>query len=307
MSNPSRRVLLGTAVLLSLVACHKEAPTDAVPAPTPATDQVLQKKLNASIECLNKNSSQLFEARAAYLKEVDPAAGPTPGKQVAMLGVSDGCRERLAAAAALAPAAAELDQAATAYVAALAAAKIAWDKQDGYFKSGEFKADGGKKGGEQHAQLMAALGAFATAHRALDERVRIENRRVREADLAAREKSGGRTIRIVLDSLMLEAETVIEALPAKPDLALQLDVAAYEAKMARYAKLVDELDAHAAAHPDQAKTIGSLDNIRNYAKTYLGALRTVVAKLRDKAAPTADEMTGVDRQYNSLVDNYNHH
>lgn len=312
MTTQSRLIALSPglvlAALFSLAACSKAPPGEAAAkdSPPPA-DRVLQQKLHASIECLNKNSSQLLEARAAYLKEVDPGTGPAPGKELAMLGVSDGCRAQLAAAAALTPAAPELDQAATAYGAALAAAKIAWDKQDGYFKSGEFRTDGGKKGSAQHAELMSALTAFVAAHRQLDDRVRTENRRVREADLARREKAGGRTLLVILDTLMLEAETVIQGLPGSPEAALQLDVAALDAGVTRYAKLVDELDAYAGAHPEEAKKIGSADNIRNYAKTYLGAMRAVIAKLRDKAAPSAEEMQRVDSQYNRLVDNYNHH
>lgn len=301
---------LAVVALLSLGACKKSPPAEGTKKDVPpavAADQVLQQKLHASIDCLNQNSSRVFEARETYLKDLGGDQAPAPGKEVFMAGISDSCRDKLAKAAALTPAVAELDAAATAYVAALGAVKISWDKQDGYFKSGEFRTDGGVKGTAQHTKLMADLAAFAAAHRQLDDRVRVENRRVREADLAAREKAEGRNLKVILDTLMLEAESVIERLPGKPELALQLDLASFETGMDHYAKLVDEFDAYVVAHGDEAKKIGSIDNLRTYTKTFLGALRAVVAKLHAKAAPTPDEMRGVDSQYNSLVDNYNRH
>jgi hypothetical protein len=310
---------------LGLAACKKSAPPGAsgegdraaaaagsggAPAANSgpsAADRAQQQKLHASIECLNAISGRIFEARATYLKEVDAEKGPAPGKQIYLLGITDSCKDRLAKAIAVTPAVPALDGPAAAYLAALGTLKVAWDRQSGYFQSGEFRTDGGKKGVEQHGQLMAALAGFAAANKQLDDEVQVENRARREADLAAREKAHGRDLSVILDTLMLEAETVIGQVPGKPEQVLRMDTTGLEAGMARYAKLVAEFDAYAVAHPDEAKTIGSLTNIRNYSQSFLGALRAVIAKVHDKAAPTADEMDTIGRRYNDLVDNYNHH
>jgi len=272
-----------------------------------AAERAQQQKIHASIECLNQNSGRIFEARATYLKEVDAENGPAPGKQIYLLGISDSCKDKLAKAIAVTPAIPALDRPATAYLAALGNVKVVWDRQTGYFQSGEFRTDGGKKGVEQHTQLMSALAAFATANKQLDDEVQVENRALREAGLAAREKAHGRDLNVILDTLMLEAETVINQVPGKPEQALHMDLTALEPGMARYAKLVDELVNYAVAHPDQEKTIGSFTNIRNYSQGFLGALRAVVAKVHDKAAPTPDEMDTIGRRYNDLVENYNRH
>lgn len=64
-----------------------------------------------------------------------------------------------------------------------------------------------------------------------------------------------------------------------------------DAQITKTTTLVEEVDTYAAA----------------YDKTFLAASKAVAGKLRDKAAPTDAECSEVSKQYNYLVDNYNHH
>jgi hypothetical protein len=272
-----------------------------------AKDEILGEKLNASIECLNRHSGRIFEARDFYLQRVDKDKGPEAGKEVSLLGLYslDPCAANVKKAAALTPAVPELDKAALAYIAALETLLTTYEDFEGYFKKGEFRTDGGKKGTETHTKLMAAFTAFADANTVLDAIVGTENRKQRLADLARREKAEGRKLGVVLDSMMLDAETVVDALSVGPDQLVAGDPAALDATIATYAKGVDEFEAYLKAHADEAQKVGSRDNLVNYSQSFLGQARAIAEKVKAKKPPTADELEKATDQYNSLVDNYN--
>lgn len=271
-----------------------------------ATPDVLGEKLHAGIECLNRHSNRVFEARDSYYQKVGPDQQPEPGKEYYLLGLYpiEQCATKLKAASALTPAAPALDPAALAYIAALEALVPIFETQAGYYKKGEFRTDEGKGGIANHAKLVAAFSAFAAANRTYSDLVGVENRRRRVAELAAREKAEGRKLAVVTDSMMLEAETVIETLSADP---ATLDLAAFETTIASYAKLVDEFEAYVKAHPDEAKAFGSHQNIINYNQSFLGKVRAIVAALKEKKPVTNDEFQRASDDYNSIVDNYNRH
>jgi hypothetical protein len=301
-------------VLAVAAACSKsksgEPGAPGAPSAKPAAESpagaALQAKLQAGIECMNRHADRIFEAQKAYLEQVDPAKGPPPGKQVHMLGLYaiDQCLDAMKKASVLTPAIPELDQAGTAFTSALATVVNVHDEQKAYYTKGEYQTDGGKKAIDTHAKLVAAFDAFDAAHESFAARVGAENRKVRVADLAAREKAEGRKLGVVLDSLMLEAQDLVHAISVPPAQLLAGDVAALEAKVAVYAKAVDELDTYMKAHPDEAQAYGSRASLVNYSQTLLGATRTVVAKVTAKEEPV-DAVEEAIRQYNYLVDNYN--
>jgi hypothetical protein len=149
---------------------------------------------------------------------------------------------------------------------------------------------------------MDAFKTFGAAHKQLSSTVQSLNRKRREAKLAAREKSEGRKLAVIMDSMMLESETLVAMATAD-----EIDVPALDAQIAATGKLIDEVDAYAGAHKDEVSQFGSMANIKNYDKAFLAASKTVARKLRDKGKPTDDEYENVSRQYNSLVTNYNNH
>jgi len=279
----------------SAAAAGSTATGGSAAAPDPA--QVEGQKLEAAITCLNNNSERVFEVRAGYLGDVDPATGmPVRGGPINLMGVgsSEPCERAVKAAAALTPAIPELDKATADYVAALAAFRAQWDALDGYYKKGEFADDKGARARELHPKVMASIDAFAAANDALHRAVSDRNRQRHLAALEATEKRDGRNLEVVIGRLMLEAQTLLELTDtAKPD------ATALAAQLGTYGALVDELDAYAGAHADEAAQWGSLTNIRNYSKAVLAAGKAV--------ARDGSQRDEVLRQYNFLVDNVNRH
>jgi len=305
--------LLALAVAGALAACDKSSPPapsgegSAAPPQAKAAepDQAEQAKLGAAIECLNRHSGNIFETRDGYLESVDPATGASRTDRAPVLTGLYGlepCRSQVKEAGALTPASAELDRASAAYVAALEALATRYEALRGYYQKGEHLDDQGKKAATLHPEVMAGFDAFAAAHRDLDGQVRTLNRKKRVDALAAREKAEGRNLEVIVDTMMLEAETLIAMVTTPGG-----DGAALDAQAAAYGKLVDEFDAYAGAHPDEAKQRGSITNLGNYSKTFLAASKVVARKLADKAEPTDSERIAAVDQYNYLVDNYNNH
>jgi hypothetical protein len=315
-ANKHASVFTCLLAVLALPACKKSEPTGsgdpaAAAAPTPPNpaaespaDQAEGAKLSAAIECLNRHSGNIFEVRDAYLASVDPATGSSRGKKPTLPGLygTEPCQRGVKEAAAVTPAIPALDSASATYVAALDTVVKAYEELTGYYQKGDYLDDKGKKAETLHPKVVEAFKGFAAANKELSSQVRMMNRKRTEAKLAAREKAEGRNLEVIIDSMMLEAETLV-AMASKPD----ADLAALDAQIAAYGKSVDEVDTYASAHPDEASKRGSMANLRNYDKTFLAASKVVSRKLRDKKTPTADELEDVTKQYNSLVDNYNNH
>ena len=50
-----------------------------------------------------------------------------------------------------------------------------------------------------------------------------------------------------------------------------------------------------------------MENLRNYSRSFLAAVKVIGRKHRDGAEPTDKERSDAIDQYNSLVTNYNRH
>lgn len=271
------------------------APAQAAPDPERAENA----KLEAAIECLNSNSERVFEVRDGYLADVDPATGvPLRAGPMNLMGLgsAEPCERKVKAAAALTPAIPELDKASADYVAALAGFRAVWDQLDAYYKKGEHLDDKAARARELHPKVMAAVDGFAAANAALHRAVEDRNRRRHQAALAALEQREGRNLEVIIGTLMLEAQTLLGLTEAPA-----IDAAALAAQLTTYGALVDEVDAYAGAHADEAARWGSLTNVRNYSKAFLAASKAVG---RDGTPASRDEAM---RQYNFLVDNFNNH
>jgi hypothetical protein len=301
-------------IVLSVSACKKSAepgpagaaaPSGAAPAAPAAedtADHAEGTKLHAAIECLNRHSANVVEARVNYLKGVDAATGSSHGKKPIFMGLYgiDPCLRDIKEAGAVKPAVPALDDASAAYASALEGLVKAWEELGGYYQKGEYLDDGGKKAAALHPKVMDAFKTFAIANKELSATVKTLNRKRRVAKLAAREKAEGRNLSVIMDSMMLEAETLIETTMSR-----DVSAAALDPQIATVGKLIDEVDAYAGAHKDEERKWGSMANIKNYDKTFLAATKVIARKLRDKAKPTDSDFEEVNKQYNSLVDNYN--
>jgi hypothetical protein len=273
---------------------------EAEPAPAKVA---LKAKLHAAIGCLNDNSGEVLKDRRKYLDSLaDPEKGPQPKDYVwpFVMVNFDGCKRDVEKAAALTPAVPDLDKASAEYVAALIALAPPVEAMGSYYKTAENKVDGGKKAPELHAALVAGWARFVAANDALDGLVGTMNRAIRVDEVAAQEKAEGRNLAVLLDLVLLEAETVVDELHKE-----KVDLAAFDAHTEAYGKLLAEMDAYMAAHPDEPAKNGSMGNIKNYSKQMLGAARTVSLKLHANTPPTDEERRKVGEQFNDLVDNYN--
>lgn len=266
-----------------------------------AEDVAEQAKLSAAIECLNRHSGRVFEARHKYSTTLEERAG-REDPQPLMLGLYaiDACQSKIEEARAVQPPVAELDAASTAYVAALTGLAGVYEEVSGYYEKGEHLDDQGAKGKTLHPKLTQAFEHFAAAHEKLDAEVQTRNRARRVAELAAREEAQGRDLEVVIDSMMLEAETLIAMTSKTPG----PELSTLEKQITAYGKLVDEVDAYAKAHPDEVKR-GSMTNLKNYSKAFLAAVKVIARKRRDTAEPSDGERAETVSQYNALVDNYN--
>ena len=306
--------LAAAIAVLALPACKKNAESGAAAAAAPgaapggpaadSADEAEGAKLHAAIECLNRHSGRVFEVRDRYLQDVDPKTGNSRGKKPVMPALygTDGCVRDVKQAGAIKPAVPALDTASAGYATALEGLEKAFEALQGYYQKDEHLDDKGKKAAELHPKLMDAFKTFATANKQLSNTVQSMNRKRRETKLAAREKEEGRKLAVIMDSMMLEAETLVAMATAE-----EADVAALDKQIGATGKLIDEVDTYAGAHKEEAGQFGSMANIKNYDKAFLAASKTVARKLRDKGKPTDDEFENVSRQYNSLVTNYNNH
>ena len=283
-------------------ASGKTAPSG--PTGDDSADEAEGEKLSAAIECLNRHSGRVYEARDKYLADVDAATGSAKGKKPLMMGLYgiDACVREVKKAGAVKPAVPTLDAASAGYTSALDALVTAYEELDGYYEKGEHIDDKGKKAATLHPKVMAAFKAFSAADKQLSTTVKTLNRKRRETKIAARGAAEGRNLMVIMDRMMLEAETLV-SMPSSPDVA----PAALDAQIAAYGKLVDEVDTYAGAHKDELSKWGSFGNIKNYDKAFLAATKVVARKRHDKKEPSDSELEAISKQYNSLVDNYNKH
>lgn len=316
-------ILTRTTLLLSLglatAACKKSSPApggsgsaaakppaggSAAPAADPL-DQAKGRKMQLAVECLNHYSNTAFDARRTYLESVDATTGLAASGKPAIVGLAgvELCQLRLKSAGEVTPAVPEIDEPFATYVAATTALDAAWVALKGYYDRGEAVDDKGAKAATLHPAVVAAFDTFRDAHRALHGVIGKLTRERSLAQIAAREKAEGRKLEVIIESLMVEADTLVELAGSADATTLP----ALQAGLAAYDKVVAEMTTYAAAHPDETKARGSWTNLQNYANTYLAAAKNVVRKLTEKAPLGESDAGDVTKQYNLLVDNYNRH
>lgn len=287
----------------------------AAQAPAKTQDQLLTEKLNAYVECLNRLSARSYDSRERYFSWA-AKTGPT-GRERIIYGTytiydTADCRKGVEKANASEPHDADIEAAATAYVAAVSALEPLLKEADDYYEQENYKDDKMAKGKALHPRLVAAWDAFASADQKLRSGVEAVNDRRALARLADIEKSEGRTARYQIEALMIQAKRVLRAENAdKPDVAaMTLAVNDYEDVV----KAADQL-----AGSGSGAKIGSI--FISNAKSYLVTAKQLMRRIRDKTPYSdGDKMmlnSGAGgwmvegspprllRDYNQLVDAYN--
>jgi hypothetical protein len=302
---PFSALIVGASLLLApLVAGAANADTP------PAT-----AKINAYVGCINRLSARAYQSRSRYFSWVGKH-GPT-GRERIIYGTytiydTSDCAKNVARANAMEPHDAELEAAATAYVAAVTALEPLLKEADDYYSQENYKDDRMAKGKALHPRLVAAWDAFAAADHKLRGEVEAINDRRALAKLAEIEKSDGRKARYYVQAVMINAKRVLRAEDvAKPDLA------AITKALADYEEAVK--GAQAFTGSGDGPKIGSF--FMNSAKSYLTTAKQLMRRIRDHVPYSAGDKMMLSspgagwmiegspprllRDYNQLVDSYN--
>jgi hypothetical protein len=303
-------VAVGAAILATPLLTRTAAAQD-----QGAGRQDITPKLNAYIECINRLSGRAYQSRSRYFSWA-PKSGPTGAERV-IYGTytiydTAGCRRGVEQANALAPHDAELEGAATAYVAAVTKLEPLLKEADNYYTQQDYKDDKMAKGKALHPRLIAAWDEFARADEKLRDGVEAVNDRIAQEQLALIEKSEGRKAHYYIEALMIHAKRVLNAENAE------------NANIDEITKALGEFEATVKAaeeltgNGDDSK-IGS--SFVSSSKSFLTTAKQLMRRIRDKVPySTGDKMMlnnagsgwmvegsppRLTRDYNELVDAYN--
>lgn len=285
--------------------------------PSQAENAGLNKKLQAYIACINRLSNRAQESRERYLGW---AGKRGPVLSEAGLGLytiydTSSCAKDVAAANEAEPHDSALEEAGAGYVAAVTALEPLLKTADDYYSQGDYKDDKLAKGKQMHPALVAAFATFVKADKALRTKVEELNDFLQADQLAAIEKSEGRSAKFLIFNLMQTAKALMNA-ESDADVR-KLDAANIIAKLGPYEAAVKELEDYAAAHKEARIDSFLMSN----AKTFLTSAKELMRRVRDKVPySTGDRMimgTGggawmvsgsparANKDYNSLIETYN--
>lgn len=308
------RLTLTAGLLAGLATGFPAGPSDAQQAPTspeptapaPAVDpvpadptQATIHKLNAYVELLNR-TLRAQESLARYASWVDMKKGLTGHERLVygLYGLYDVRSEIAKAEAALTqpPAMPELDTEMKAYIAAYQALAPVITEADGYYEREDYRTDKFAQGKVLHTKLADAGPAFLAERRKVDVLFKAEKGKSDLAELAAIEAREGRKARWHVVNVMIEARKMVDLLPSgeKP----VVDMAVFEAELARYADVVKSMDAYGAANPD------SFFTFEDEPRSWLGKLRELDEKLihaKGDARRGRIDLTWIVNDYNTMV------
>lgn len=274
----------------------------------------LADKMNAYVGCINRLSERSYESRARYFSWASKN-GPT-GKERIIYGTytiydTADCRKAVEAANALAPRDADLEAAASAYVAAVGALEPLLKEADDYYTQQDYRDDKMAKGKALHPRLVAAWDAFAAADQKLRAGIDAVQDRNAAERLAEIESSEGRTAKYHVAALMIAAKRLLRAQseenPTLPRITEAL--ADYE----RAVKAAEE-------YPVNERSVRIGSSFISSAKSLLATSKLLMRRVRDKVPySSGDRMmlnagggwmvegspARLSRDYNALVESYN--
>lgn len=293
-------VLLGGVSCVSGVAC--------------AEGTALNEKINAYVGCINRLSERSYESRSRYFSWVGKK-GPT-GKERIIYGTytiydTSDCRTGVEKANSLEPHDAELESAASAYVAAVGALEPLLKEADDYYTQEDYKDDKMAKGKALHPRLVAAWTAFASADTKLRDGIDVIQDKMAADRLAEIESAEGRKDRYHIQALMIRAKHLMRVQSAdKPDLPKIKDA------LADYEAIAKASEDYASANTDSKIGSSFIDS----AKSFLTTAKQLMRRLRDKVPYSQGDKMMLEsgggwmvegspprlmRDYNELVESYN--
>jgi hypothetical protein len=321
---PSRSRLFTGVCFAALVlgACNRKADAPSAadsaaaevpgqPSPEKLKDAELSTKIHEYIGCLNRESSWAFRARSTYLGKFDRDKGPT-GKEISpwVPTVEAGqCVQAIGKAKALPPALGELEASAATYASALGKLEPLVKEAHDYYEQKNYKDDDWAKAKQMHAPLVAALDAFKQAHEAFDKKVGEINDGLSARRLARLAKDPSARLEYLITKCVEDAKNLADLADVQELAAL--DGAAYGSALSTYEKSYQEYQAHATAHPEEAKRVVSMSSLTSSGGRYLTAAKELMRRKRDdkdyaKESGAPDSMPGnpaqVLKEFNDVIE-----
>lgn len=302
----ARAMVSAASVLLSGVSC--------VSGIACAEGTALNEKINAYVGCINRLSERSYESRSRYFSWVGKK-GPT-GKERIIYGTytiydTSDCKAGVEKANSLEPHDAELESAASAYVAAVGALEPLLKEADDYYTQEDYKDDKMAKGKALHPRLVAAWTAFASADTKLRDGIDVIQDKMAADRLAEIESTEGRKDRYHIQALMIRAKHLMRVQSAdKPDLPKIKDA------LADYEAVAKASEDYASANTDSKIGSGFIGS----AKSFLTTAKQLMRRLRDKVPYSQGDKMMLEsgggwmvegspprlmRDYNELVESYN--
>ncbi|MEZ4266342.1 MAG: YiiG family protein [Myxococcota bacterium] len=283
----------------------------------PSEDDILNQKLNLYVDCINSYADRAFDSRGRYLSWVDEKTGPTGKEKRISYGLytmSDpkDCDAKVKQANELRPDLPPLEEAATAYAAALMTLHPLLEEANTYYERENYKDDGAAKGRELHPKLLAGWAALDTANAALRKEFSAQRGAIQARELAELEAKG-KNLRYYIAKTMNEARILTELGEPAGDGDFGLaDADAVKAQAAAMETLADEYTAYVKAHEDEANGMMMLSRytsaIDDFAKQAKLFSRRVVDKdkaSRSELSRLGHGLTSPDGTFSKLQYQYN--
>lgn len=281
----------------------------------------LSRKLNGYItKCVNSFSSRATSSMKRYYSWCNKAKGPT-GKERVVYGLytlsSDPkkCADAVKKHNDMSPKIPDLEQAGTAYAAAVTALVPLLKEADGYYDQKDYKDDKMAKGKQMHPKLVAAFDAYIKANKALYAALEVQQNKLDVASLAVVEKREGKKMLWHVKYTVMLAKRLLN----KNGYPKKIDVEGYKKVLDEYAAAVKAMTSYADDHKADKK-VSKSSSYRNQTKNFLKATKELFRRARDKKKYSRGEKMHLGgsaewmvngspgkvlRAYNSLIRDYN--
>lgn len=270
-------------------------------ASTPAGQGDLQAaiaKSNAYTALMNR-TLRAIQSWERYGSWVDMKKGPTGKERYITYGLYSlydvtGEIQKAEEAAAREPKLPEIDATVLRYIKAYQELAPLITRAERYYDRKDYRDDNLAEGQKLHALMVPAAKTFLEERARLDAGMRVYKTALDAQELASIESREGKSARWQVRNLMVNAKGVIDLMPTneKPI----VDLKAFDAAVAAYAKAVREMDEFKDKNPGTSLFVDS------QASSWLGKLRDFSEKL---AKSKGDVRRGAANDANWIVSNYN--
>jgi hypothetical protein len=320
---------LGLALICAVLAngCNKpavhkpvpEATSAALPAPSVATaaaatapkvdpqeeiDRALSDKLGGYIECINRTDAYVHESYDMLLGSLSPKQQVLPNRWPnlrATAVVRDNCYKAIDEAAKLAPKLDDLEQAASAFRAAVEKLEPTLSEGDRYYHQGDDRDDKGARGRALVKQALTDFEAFLVASKQLRANVEKYNQTLLDNSLARVEKAEGRSLHFLCKKIMAEAKVDLDVF-----LDEKADTARLETTLDAYKQLDGELRARADKFPQEKERVENFHGLLARGDFVLRDFKETARAVKSgKRADASQARESLLKSYNEMVEESN--